>query len=168
LIAFKSLVAVVCAAVFAVVLAGPAGARSAKAAQADAEARIDAFMPSSPGAPNVCAVRTDSGFFNHRHSYLASCSTSGGNFQFFFLTNARNGPFDVKSSYLATQIHTFCGSGGYVYATGVKGQFLAVFAEAAVAGSTNPGGLARGMRDTLAGGLRGYKGHQSADVCKPG
>jgi hypothetical protein len=163
----KGLVAVVCVAVFAVVLAGPAGARSAKSAQAAADARINAFMPSSPGTPNVCAVRTDSGFFNHKHSYLASCSTSGGSFQFFFVTNARNGSFDVKSSYLGTQLHTFCTSGGYVYATGVKGEFLAVFAEAAVAGSTNPGGMARGMRDSLAANLKTYKGHQSADVCKP-
>jgi hypothetical protein len=159
--------AVASIAVLGSLLARSADAVSAKDAKATAEQRIAAFMPSTPGTSAVCDVRTQSGFFNKKHSYMASCSTSGGSFQYFFIANARNGPFDVKSPYLAAQTGTFCNAGGYVYATGVKGKFLAVFAEAAVGGSPNPGGMARGLRDSLDAPLKKLAGHQSVDVCRP-
>jgi hypothetical protein len=54
-----------------------------------------------------------------------------------------------------------------VYATGVKGDFLAVFAEAAVPGSPHPGAMAQGLRDSLDASLKKLKGHKSVDVCRP-
>jgi hypothetical protein len=157
----------VCVAVLVALAAIPAGAASANDAKTIAEQRIAAFMPASPDANSVCQVRTTSGFFNRKHSYLASCSTSAGSFQYFFVANARRGPLDVKSPYLSAQIGRFCNNGGYVYATGVKGAWLAVFAEAAISGSTHPGGLAQGLRDTLDASLKNLKGHKSVDICRP-
>jgi hypothetical protein len=153
--------------VFVASAAAPAGAASANDAKTLAEQRITAFMPAGPDAKSVCDVRTTSGFFNRKHSYLASCSTSADSFQYFFIANARNGPLDVKSPYLSNQIGRFCNNGGYVYATGVKGAWLAVFAEATVAGSSNPGGMARGLRNSLDASVKKLKGHKSVDICRP-
>jgi hypothetical protein len=158
----------VCVAVLVALTAAPAGATPANDAKTLAEQRITAFMPASPGANSVCQVRTTSGFFNKKHSYLASCSTSADSFQYFFIANARRGPLDVKSPYLSAQIGRFCNNGGYVFATGVKGDFLAVFAEAAVPGSTHPGGMAQGLRDSLDASLKKLKGYKAVDVCRPG
>jgi hypothetical protein len=155
-------------AVLVALAVAPAGASPSNDAKTLAEQRIAAFMPASPGANSVCEVRTTSGFFNKKHSYLASCSTNAGSFQYFFVANARRGPLDVKSPYLSNQIGRFCNNGGYVYATGVKGDFLAVFAEAAVAGSPHPGGMAQGLRDSLDASLKKLQGHKSVDICRPG
>jgi hypothetical protein len=147
-----------------VLVAPAAGAVSAKNAKAAAEGSVAAYLPSGPGQTGICDVKTQSGFFAKKHSYLSSCATTDGSFQYFFIANASKGGLNIKSPYLTAQLNTFCNGTGYAYAAGVRGKFLAVFAENGTGGGT----IAKGLRDQLADQLSKYAGQRSTTLCELG
>jgi hypothetical protein len=72
-------------------------------------------------------VRTQSGFFAKKSSYLDSCATNDGTFQVFAIANAKSGSLNVNSPYVKSQLNTLC-TNGHAYSTGVKGVFATVYA----------------------------------------
>jgi len=129
----KRIVAVVFVATLVVVIASGAvaGAKpnSPRTARATATAFVASLLPSAPTQPGICDTKTDSGFFARRASYLASCASSDGAFQFFSIVAARNGPVNTNSPYLESRLTAFCAA-GHAYRTGVKGKFVNTYAGA--------------------------------------
>jgi hypothetical protein len=149
-----------------VVGAKPAAAASAKKAKSAADGVITAYM-TTPGSPGVCDVRTESGFFNKKRSYLASCASNAGDLHIFVITNASKGSFSIKSSLLDTKVGEICGAdNGFAYSVGVKGKLVEIFAENATPDEPEPGGIARGLRDLLAQQLANTPGRAEATLCE--
>jgi hypothetical protein len=126
-------------------------------AQSTGDQFIAAYLPSAPGQPGICDVKTQSGFFNKNNTYLASCATTDRSLQIFAFVNAKKGASLAENSpYVAAQLTMICSGGGSVYAAGVKGKFVEIYAGT---GAAVP--VASGLRDQLAGQVKNAAGHVS-------
>jgi hypothetical protein len=114
----------------ATAMSGPpadAKGNSPSTAKALANGTIDALLPTATGPRSFCDLRTQSGFFAKKSSYLDSCTTNDATFQVFAIANAKNGSLNVNSPYVKSQLNALC-IDGHAYSTGVKGVFATVYA----------------------------------------
>jgi hypothetical protein len=117
-------------------------------AQAAADGFVDSLMPSAGSTQGICETKTQSGFFAKNASYLASCATADGTFQAFFIVGAKNGSLHTKSSYVGSQLATFCAT-GHAYSVGVKEKLAAIYA-----GTGANVTIAKDFRDLLASEIK--------------
>jgi len=136
--------------------AAGAKSNSPATAQAAADGTIQSLLPSSPGQPGICDMKTQSGFFAHRASYLASCSTADGGFAAFSIVAAKNGSLHLHSSYVGSQLHTFC-AGGHAYSAGVKGKFADLYAGTGD-GPVTEAAVAQDLANALGDQIKGVAG----------
>jgi hypothetical protein len=128
-------------------------------AQSVGDQFIAAYLPSGPGQPGICDVRTQSGFFNKNNTYLASCATNDGSLQIFAIVNAKKGAsLAYNSPYVAAQLTMICNGGGSAYVAGVKGKFVEIYAGT---GAAVP--VASGLRNQVADQVKNTPGHVSID-----
>jgi hypothetical protein len=130
-----------------------AKSNSPASAKAAADGFIDALLPSGPGQPGFCDMKTKSGFFAKRASYLASCARSDGSLEVFSIANAKNGSLNVKSSYVGAQVAVACAA-GHAYSTGVKGKFANTYV-----GSGDSAAIAKDLADLLATDIKQASGY---------
>ena len=164
----KALSAVLVAAITLFTFTGIAAAKTnpRDKAKANAEGFVQSYLPSAPGQPGICDMKTQEGFFDKNKMYLASCSTADGSLQIFSIVNATKGSLDEHSPYLEAQLNNFCGGAGSAYAAGVKGKFVNIFAgrgDAASSGSA--ASVAMGLQRQLADTIKNTAGQVAVKVC---
>jgi hypothetical protein len=138
-----------------VALSGVAVAKGdlAATAQSIGDGFVTSLMPAADSTTGICDVKTQSGFFAKKQSYLASCGTADGSFQAFYIIDVNHKSLNSNSPYLKTQLNTFC-STGHAYSVGVKQKLVAVFAGVGEPVTGNAAAVAKDMADSLGSDIK--------------